>query len=105
MDERKVRSVMSRREFGVVSAAALASPLVGFASEEAPSNAPTAEPQIMQRPAGGAKQGLNILFIFGDQERYLAKWPKGPKEHSQRPSDKIRPLSQNMNLPSRLTII
>jgi arylsulfatase A-like enzyme len=71
----QVSGAMSRREFGVISAAALAAPLIGVGSEESPANAAIAQPR--RKPAPGSKQGLNIVFIFGDQERYFAKWPKG----------------------------
>jgi arylsulfatase A-like enzyme len=58
---------LSRREFGALSAGALAAPLLR----------PLAGPQVIRRPPGGPSQGLNIVFLFGDQERYLPKLPPG----------------------------
>ena len=77
MDKKKVSRALSRREFGVLSAAALATPLIGVGTEEALANSATAQSQPDRKSAGGSKPGLNILFVFGDQERYFAKWPKG----------------------------
>jgi arylsulfatase A-like enzyme len=68
---------LSRREFGMLSAAALATPLLGDGSTESPAATANPGPQVIRRPAGGPQQGLNIVFIFGDQERYLPKWPVG----------------------------
>jgi arylsulfatase len=34
-------------------------------------------PEVIRRAPGGASQPFNIVFLFGDQERYLPKWPKG----------------------------
>lgn len=34
-----------------------------------------AERQISRQPMENAKSNLNIVFLFGDQERYFAKWP------------------------------
>jgi arylsulfatase len=68
---------MSRREFGVHSAAALATPFIGFGANESPAISATADPQVTRRPSGESKQGLNVVFLFGDQERYFTKWPKG----------------------------
>src|SRR5262245_6747786 len=60
---------LSRREFHRVSAGALAVPLFGAAAARA-------EPQERKGPAPpGGGRGLNIVFIFTDQERYTAKWP------------------------------
>ena len=77
MDKPKVSGALSRREFGVLSAAALATPHVGVGPDEMPANSTTAQPQPNRKPAGGSTQGFNIVFVFGDQERYFAKWPKG----------------------------
>src|SRR5262249_41069505 len=77
MRKGKARRGMSRREFGVLSAAALATPFIGFGSNESPANSATADPQVTRKPTGESKQGLNVVFLFGDQERYFAKWPKG----------------------------
>ena len=68
---------LSRREFGMLSAAALATPLLGCGSTESQATRSTPGPQVIKRPAGGPQQGLNIVFIFGDQERYLSKLPAG----------------------------
>jgi arylsulfatase A-like enzyme len=88
MDAWKVRPVISRRDFGLLSAAALAAPLVSCASPDAPAggrsagsattgSAPASGPQVIRRPPGGPRQGLNIVFVFGDQERYFSKLPPG----------------------------
>ena len=77
MKKPHVEPVLSRREFGLLSAAALAAPLIGCGSDTAPASSPAAGPQIITRPPGGVRQGLNIVFIFGDQERYFGKWPAG----------------------------
>ena len=62
---------LSRREFHRLSAGALAAPLFGAAAARA-------EPQERKGPpAPGGGRGLNIVFIFTDQERYTAKWPPG----------------------------
>lgn len=66
MSEGTVEGRLSRREFGRLSAAALAAPVLGLGTG----------PEILQRPPGGDKQPLNILFVFGDQERYFRQWPK-----------------------------
>jgi len=62
----------TRRDFHGLSAGALLAPLVGAAAARA-------EPQEQKpRPAaGGRKRGLNILFVFTDQERYAPRWPAG----------------------------
>src|SRR6516165_5028786 len=61
---------LSRREFHRLSAGALVAPLFGAAAARS-------EPQEQKAPpAPGGGRGLNILFIFTDQERYTAKWPK-----------------------------
>ena len=76
MDKDKLSGALSRREFAALAAAALATPLIGAGSCEEPANSATAQPQPKRKPAGGSKQGLNIVFVFGDQERYFADWPK-----------------------------
>lgn len=64
-------SRVSRREFHRLSAGALAAPLFG-----AP--AARAEPRQQQNPrATDGGRGLNIVFIFTDQERHTARWPSG----------------------------
>jgi arylsulfatase len=62
---------LSRREFHRRSAGALAAPLFGAAAARAESQ----ERKGASEPGGG--RGLNIVFIFTDQERYTAKWPSG----------------------------
>jgi arylsulfatase len=69
------RRLVSRREFGMISAAALAVPLVGCGSNDA--KAPAAAPQVISSRNRGAGDKLNIVFVFGDQERYFPKWPAG----------------------------
>src|SRR5262245_59172632 len=62
---------LSRRDFHRLSAGALAAPLLGSA-------ATGLEPQEKKSSAAsGGGRGLNILFIFTDQERYASKWPTG----------------------------
>jgi arylsulfatase A-like enzyme len=75
MDKPKPGRALSRREFGLISAAALAVPLVGAASKDSPARSTSAGPQVLRRRSGGANQPLNIVFIFGDQERYFPAWP------------------------------
>ncbi len=65
---------LSRREFNVLSAAALASPLLACGSNETAAPAATGRPQVIRRRQSGA-QPFNIVFLFGDQERYIPKWP------------------------------
>ena len=74
---RNLGQALSRREFGLLSAAALAAPLVGCGSNDSPTKSATPGPQVIRRPPGGPDQKLNIVFIFGDQERYVSKWPAG----------------------------
>ncbi|HLC43356.1 MAG TPA: sulfatase, partial [Methylomirabilota bacterium] len=64
---------MSRRQFSLLSAGALAAPLVGRARG---GSSPEARAELRTQGAG-SKQGLNILFVFTDQERYFPKWPAG----------------------------
>jgi arylsulfatase len=64
---------MSRRQFGLLSAGALAAPLVGC---DRGGSSPEAGHELRTQGAG-SKQGLNILFVFTDQERYFPKWPAG----------------------------
>src|SRR5262249_22285544 len=77
MNTRTVRGVLSRREFGVLSAASLATPLFGLGSKKSLANSVDAVPQVVQKAGGASGQPLNIVFLFGDQERYFATWPKG----------------------------
>lgn len=68
----KAHPIGTRRNFlktaaGTASASLLASTgLIGSARAQTPSPAPAQ-----------ARTGLNILFVFTDQERYHARWPKG----------------------------
>ena len=57
------RRLVSRREFGLISAAALAAPLAGCGSNESP--APAAGPQIISSRNRGPGDKLNIVFVFG----------------------------------------
>jgi arylsulfatase A-like enzyme len=61
---------LSRREFSLLSVGILAAPLLGSVT------ARQDEPQAPSAP-DSAGRGMNILFIFTDQERYVAKWPSG----------------------------
>ena len=68
--------LLSRREFGLVSAAALAVPLIGCGgANQAGQTTAATGPQVIRRRGAGSSQPLNILFVFGDQERYVPKWP------------------------------
>jgi arylsulfatase len=63
---------LSRRDFNRLSAGTLVAPLFG------PSTARSAPQEKKEHSAsGGGGRGLNILFIFTDQERYTSKWPTG----------------------------
>jgi len=77
MDKRKTRRVLSRRDFGLLSAASLMTPLIGCGGAPESPATPATGPQVIRRPPGGPTQGLNIVFLFGDQERYFSKWPTG----------------------------
>jgi arylsulfatase len=73
---------LSRRDFGMLSAAALGTTLAGCGSNDAPANSaapasPSAGPQVIRRRNGAAGEKLNIVFLFGDQERYFPQWPSG----------------------------
>ncbi|MBX9944966.1 MAG: sulfatase-like hydrolase/transferase [Reyranella sp.] len=50
----------------------VASAVVPAATELAQAQTPSAAPAIGKR-----ESGLNILFVFTDQERYHARWPRG----------------------------
>ncbi len=76
MENLSIKRGLSRREFGALSAAALATPLLG-GSNQASANAPAPQAEDRQTPTGGSARPFNIVFIFGDQERYFSKWPKG----------------------------
>jgi len=61
----------TRRGFLKASAgAAVAGAVIGSASAQTRPAAPAIS-------TGAARTGLNILFIFTDQERYQARWPSG----------------------------
>src|SRR5262245_42671150 len=72
MNDERGRRGFSRRDFNRLSAGALTAPLFGPAAARS-------EPQETKviPTTGGRDRGLNILFIFTDQERYTAKWPTG----------------------------
>ena len=80
MAARRLSPLLSRRDFGMVSAGALAASLAGCGSNNTPANsattAPASGPQLIRRRNGAAGEKLNIVFLFGDQERYFPKWPK-----------------------------
>jgi arylsulfatase len=55
---------------------------VGRGSQDAPANAAapatqTAGPQVIRRRNAAAGDQLNIVFLFGDQERFFPTWPTG----------------------------
>ncbi len=74
MNQKPDRRDLSRREFNRLSAGTLVAPLLApvAAGSEA-----LRESDSRRQKTGGSRQGLNILFIFTDQERYTAKWPTG----------------------------
>jgi len=75
---RKVGRVLTRRDFGKISAAAaLAAPLAGFGASDSASASVLPPSSAERTPVHTPTQSLNILFIFGDQERYFAKSPAG----------------------------
>lgn len=76
MDD-KSSDALSRRDFGVLSAAALAAPLIGAGAGVAQAAVPTVQTQPQRKASGQPKSDFNILFVFGDQERYFPQWPKG----------------------------
>jgi arylsulfatase len=77
MKMRKVREGLTRRDFGRLSAAALTAPLMGFGSNHTPSDTAILRSSAPTRRSDKAAERLNIVFVFGDQERYFAKWPAG----------------------------
>lgn len=82
MDARQLDRLLSRRDFGLLSAAALAAPLAGCGSNETPATSPApaspaSGPQVIRRRNAAPGEKLNIVFLFGDQERYFSKWPTG----------------------------
>lgn len=66
MDNDFRRPDLSRRDFNFLSAGAVTAGLLG------PDTA-----RSQPRGKSDTAKGLNILFLFTDQERYTAKWPKG----------------------------
>lgn len=77
MSEQKLSGTLTRREFNVLSATALAAPLISPDSKESLADSVKAQPRADRKPSGGTNRGFNILFVFGDQERYFPKWPTG----------------------------
>ncbi|MFO1168350.1 MAG: sulfatase-like hydrolase/transferase [Rhodoblastus sp.] len=65
------KMTQSRREFITAGAAVSAAAFVGSAEA-----AETPKSAAAKARAPGSKK-MNILFVFTDQERYHAKWPKG----------------------------
>src|SRR5262245_12889837 len=74
MNQGPDRRAFSRREFNRSSVGALVAPLV--ATVAAGSEASQGS-ESQRQNTNGPRQGLNILFIFTDQERHFAKWPTG----------------------------
>ncbi|HEX8030749.1 MAG TPA: sulfatase-like hydrolase/transferase [Vicinamibacterales bacterium] len=81
MSDRTPGPLLSRRDFSIVSAAALAGAVAGCGPGTTPANstpaAPATGPQVIRKRNGAAGEKLNIIFLFGDQERYFPKWPTG----------------------------
>ena len=74
MKAERTPSGVTRRDFHRLSVGAVAAPLLGNTMAEAqPSKKTDASPVTAGRP----QDGLNILFIFTDQERFTRKWPTG----------------------------
>lgn len=74
MTTRLAHGAVSRREFHRLSAGAMAAPLFGSLAAGSKASG-KAEPR--RTNSGDSRSGLNILFIFTDQERHTAKWPAG----------------------------
>ncbi len=70
-----------RRFLGTLAAGAaaplFASTLLGEARAQATPPASAPAPYVPPPGAPAKRTGLNILFVFSDQERYHARWPKG----------------------------
>lgn len=65
---------LSRRDFHRLSVGALTAPLWSKAGERAK----PAEPSVLRTQGSPTTTGgLNILFVFTDQERYFPNWPAG----------------------------
>jgi arylsulfatase A-like enzyme len=68
---------LSRRTLLAAAGAAMAAPMI-VSSLARPARAQANAPGPAKAPASVARRsGLNIVYIFTDQERYHAKWPKG----------------------------
>lgn len=67
-------SGVTRREFHRASAGAVVTPLLGSLAAGVQAQ-DQGEPR--RASGGNSRRGLNILFIFTDQERYTSKWPSG----------------------------
>src|SRR5262249_47736089 len=74
MNQEPDRPAFSRREFNRSSAGMLVAPLVAAMASGADA---LEERNRLRQNSGESRQGLNILFIFTDQERYTARWPAG----------------------------
>ncbi|PYT02025.1 MAG: sulfatase [Acidobacteria bacterium] len=70
-------SALSRRQF--IGRSALAAAGAGAASllSSSPVISATTDPVRSSIGRGPSTKGLNILFIFTDQERYFGRWPAG----------------------------
>ena len=76
MGNTKAKEGLTRREFATLfSAGTLVAPLVNWNSEGSAISPLPLGPLLMK--TSGSAQGLNILFLFGDQERYFSKLPPG----------------------------
>ena len=74
MNQEPDRRAFSRREFNRSSAGMLVAPLVAAVASGSEA---LQESDRQPQKSGGSRQGLNILFIFTDQERYTASCPAG----------------------------
>jgi arylsulfatase A-like enzyme len=69
-------TTLSRRGFLGAGAASVAAPLLAAAAgQPAPAAAATAAPAA--RVSGRRPDRPNLLFVFTDQERHMAQWPRG----------------------------
>src|SRR5690349_9004883 len=73
MTQQTKATPLSRRTLLAAAGVSLAAPIVaaGLAKKAQAQAAPKAPASVT------ARSGLNILYVFTDQQRYHAKWPKG----------------------------
>lgn len=75
--ETRKPAALSRRKLLAAAGATMAAPMI-VSSLARPAKAQANSPMPAKAPAAVTRRsGLNIVYIFTDQERYHAKWPKG----------------------------